>query len=86
MQKQIGSGDQVAAGQQLAALQKYYTKDFLPALNKNSDSEHRLEHVWPATPALQELQALYIAENPNPTGEKDNLVQLPIDNAYTLLP
>jgi methyl-accepting chemotaxis protein len=55
-------------------LKQYYKKDYLARLNPNVDVKHTVEEYFknmqlPTTI----LQHFYIAANPNPTGQKDNL-------------
>ncbi|MDH3990978.1 MAG: cache domain-containing protein, partial [Gammaproteobacteria bacterium] len=51
-------------------LRDYYRNEFLPRLNANLDEHAELSTFWPTGSAILALQDLYIASNPNPTGEK----------------
>ena len=56
-----GSGD---------AVESYYREEFLPRLAENQQNISQPEMYWPEERTAQLLQYLYIAGNPNPTGEK----------------
>ena len=58
---------------QTAALQRFYADDFLPKLAANTDSEPVAESYVPASPAAAYLQYHYIAGNPHPYGQKQEL-------------
>ncbi|MEH6606340.1 MAG: response regulator [Pseudomonadales bacterium] len=53
-----------------AALQAYYEQEFIPRLAENQNLAPDLVNYWPENGATQLLQYLYIADNPNETGEK----------------
>ncbi len=58
---------------QLAALRRFYADDFLPKLAAATDSEPAVESYLPAGPAAAYLQYHYIAGNPHPYGQKQDL-------------
>lgn len=59
--------------EQAATVQRFYTDDFLPKLAANTDSEPVAESYLPASPAAAYLQYHYIAGNPHPYGQKQDL-------------
>jgi len=61
------SGDRVSS-----VLEDYYYREFLPRLGKNSLTENlkRSDTFIPRDATARVLQELFIAGNPNPTGEK----------------
>lgn len=66
---------------QLPPLQNYYEQEYFPRLQKTIQGEPLLKHYLPKNPAAQYLQLQYIANNPNPVGEKDKL-QTPETASY----
>ena len=64
-------------------LRDYYTDEFLPRLNANLDERAELSTFWPTGSAILALQDLYIASNPNPTGEKHLLSAADDDSDYS---
>ncbi len=61
-------------------LMQYYTDKFFPRLAENLSGDLDFQTYRPASQAAQYLQYYYIADNPNPLGEKDRLVD-PGDNS-----
>jgi GAF domain-containing protein/HAMP domain-containing protein len=55
------------------ALKRYYTDEFIPRLNDNSDWIESVEHYLPPETKTSVLQYQYIAHNPHPTGKKSLL-------------
>ena len=55
------------------ALEAYYRDEFFPRLTSNQSDVAHLENYWPGQRAGELLQYLYIADNPNATGEKHQL-------------
>ncbi|MDY6785927.1 MAG: adenylate/guanylate cyclase domain-containing protein [Cyanobacteriota bacterium] len=55
------------------AIARYYTQTFLPRLAKNIEGTPTLDTYLPRSAAARYLQFHYIANNPAPVGEKDNL-------------
>ena len=57
-------------------LEAYYIKEFFPRLSKNllSDNELKYSTYRPSGQAGRYLQYYYLASNPNPVGEKDQLL------------
>lgn len=56
-------------------LKSYYTSEFLTKLNKNMPSPKGMQEFWSNNPTTVKLQYQYISNNPNNTGEKDNLMR-----------
>ena len=73
-----GSGAQADT----AVLTDWYTKEFLPRVDKVAAGHTPLEGLMPADPVARRLQADYIARNPNPIGKKDQLVEAPGGSRY----
>ncbi|MBE7383134.1 MAG: HAMP domain-containing protein [Leptolyngbya sp. SIO1E4] len=55
-------------------IQQYYEENFFPELGKAIPGNFNYENYEPGSQAAKYLQYYYIAENPNPVGEKDGLV------------
>ena len=53
---------------------QYYRQEFLPRLAKSDGGSPIVESYTPKSPASQYLQYYYIADNPNPVGKKQQLV------------
>ncbi|MFM7077069.1 MAG: hypothetical protein ACKO3G_13525, partial [Planctomycetaceae bacterium] len=66
---------------QLAALRRFYADDFLPKLAAATDSEPAVESYLPAGPAAAYLQYHYVAGNPHPYGQKQDLATAPDDTS-----
>ena len=60
-------------------IKSYYENEFLTRLNANSLEKHNIEEFVVKNDAGALLQSIYIADNPNPVGEKHNLSYLEID-------
>lgn len=69
--------------ERLKELEKFYSEKFLPELAKNTDDTYTLADVLPSRPAGKEVQALFIAENPSPIGDKSRLLRHKVENPYT---
>ena len=68
---------------QTKALSHFYQKDFLPKLEQiNKGGNLIVELFWPRTKAGQVAQGLYIAENKNKIGEKDEMFQSSAKGVY----
>jgi class 3 adenylate cyclase len=65
-----------------AVLVDWYTKEFLPRIDKVAGSHTPLEGLMPTDPVARRLQADYIARNPNPTGQKVLLEAAPGGSRY----
>jgi class 3 adenylate cyclase len=65
------------------SLTQFYRKEFIPRLQKNIDGAAILEAYLPQTPASQYLQYHYMAENPNPVGEKSRLTHIEDGSDYS---
>jgi len=66
------------AGDYNRALQEYYSAEFLSRL-VSSDTNQSAEQFLPSGEAARYLQYLYIADNPNPVGQKE-LMDAPAGN------
>jgi methyl-accepting chemotaxis protein len=64
-------------------LEKYYQQEFTVELNSRLQSQFTANEFMPTAPGSKALQALYIAENPNPSGSKQNLDSAPDGSAYS---
>ena len=60
-------------------IKNYYKKEFLTRLNDNSVRVHTVDDFFIKHGAGALLQSIYIAENPNPVGEKHQLTYLEDD-------
>jgi serine phosphatase RsbU (regulator of sigma subunit) len=54
----------------------YYENEFLPRLNDNSKTKHTTEEFIIGNEAGSLLQSIFIADNPNPVGEKHHLTKI----------
>ncbi len=59
--------------EQKEKLTDYYNKEYFPKLDQLKDSKPNVEIFWPRSRAGRRAQSIYLAENPNKTGEKDKL-------------
>jgi methyl-accepting chemotaxis protein len=64
-------------------LEKYYQQQFIVELNNRLQSQFTAEQFMPTAPGSKALQALYIAENPNSSGSKQNLDAAADGSAYS---
>jgi methyl-accepting chemotaxis protein len=64
-------------------LEKYYQQQFTVELNKRLQSQFTAEQFMPTAPGSKALQALYIAENPNTSGDKQNMDKSADGSAYS---
>ncbi|MCB0208373.1 MAG: HAMP domain-containing protein [Anaerolineae bacterium] len=58
---------------QMSALRDYYQNEYLTRLTPNLEQPVTVDMYIPTDPGALMAQYLYIAANPNPTGEKDRL-------------
>lgn len=66
------------------AIANYYSNDFLPQLKKNTGSQDlETNSFLPTLQAGRYLQYYYIADNPNPIGEKNKLLNPGDGSEYT---
>ena len=65
-----------------AALETWYTKAFLPSLDKVAGGHPPLEGLMPADPVARRLQADYIARNAAPDGQRSALLTAPGNSRY----
>lgn len=65
------------------AIENYYTEEFLPRLAQNIDGEPIVEIYKPKERAALYLQYHYIANNPKPVGEKDELMRANDNSEYS---
>lgn len=64
-------------------LETYYQQQFIIELNNRLQSNFSANQFMPTAPGSKALQALYIAENPNPSGSKQNLDTASDGSAYS---
>ncbi len=76
-------GRQALAPERRQLLTKYYINEYIDDLTQSGEMPD-LTSLLPKTDRALELQTLFIAENPNPKGERSKLADHPIGNAYTL--
>jgi serine phosphatase RsbU (regulator of sigma subunit) len=57
-------------------MRKYYKDEFIAHLDSNSDKTHKVDDFFIKNESGTLLQSIYIANNPNPPGEKHNLTYL----------
>lgn len=62
-------------------VQKYYEDEFLPRLRAHVIHEPQLDSYLPTDPTALYLQYYYIVRNPNPTGDKYILDDMPEDTS-----
>ena len=66
------------------SLNTYYSEEFFPRLSKNTGKEKLQYSIYrPGGQAARYLQYYYIAENPNPVGEKEKLLDPGDGSEYT---
>lgn len=65
------------------AIRNYYSEEFLPRLAQNIDGEPIVEIYKPQERVAQYLQYHYIANNPKPVGQKDELMQADDNSEYS---
>ena len=64
-------------------LSNYYTQEFFPRLSENIEGRPIFEIYKPKQQAAQYLQYHYIANNPKPVGQKDELIQADDQSEYS---
>jgi methyl-accepting chemotaxis protein len=67
------------------ALRRYYTDAFGAKYREETGSAADIDAIFPRGPAVQALQAAYIANNPNPLGQKENLDFADDGSPYALI-
>jgi class 3 adenylate cyclase len=77
-------GKQPLTPERRALLEKFYNQDYIPKLGSASFGIPDASSLMPRSDRALDLQALFIAENPNPLGERAKLVDHPVSNPYTL--
>lgn len=65
------------------AVKEYYKSEFLPRLNLSTSGENTIDQYWVDDFTTTILQYRYIANNPNPTGSKDDLDFATDDSQYS---
>jgi class 3 adenylate cyclase len=63
-------------------LKDFYTDEFLPRLAAHIEGSPVIEQYLPTRAAARYLQHQFIAANPHPVGEKQQLTEIPGDTAY----
>lgn len=76
-------GKQALAPERRQLLMQYYLNEYIDDLTQSGEMPD-LTGLLPKTDRALELQTLFIAENPNPKGERSKLSDHPVSNAYTL--
>ncbi|MGK7929979.1 MAG: adenylate/guanylate cyclase domain-containing protein [Microcystaceae cyanobacterium] len=71
--------------QQEKELRDYYQKEIIPRLNIVSQDEASVNTYFPKTNAGKNLQYHYIANNPNPIGEKEKLDKADDNSTYSAI-
>jgi class 3 adenylate cyclase len=66
-------------------IKAYYEDDFLPKLAQKTGKHPILDAYLPRTAAARYLQYQYIANNPNPSGEKYKLVDAKDGSGYSIV-
>ncbi|MBD2185342.1 adenylate/guanylate cyclase domain-containing protein [Aerosakkonema funiforme] len=66
-----------------AEIERYYQTEFFPRLSKTIEGVPNYETYAPTSQAAQYLQYHYIAKNPNPIGQKDELVDAKDGSEYS---
>ena len=66
--------EDVLSEAQSEKLADYYNKIYFPKLDQLEDGKSNVEIFWPRSKAGQRAQSLYISENPNGVGEKDQQI------------
>ncbi len=66
-------------------LAKFYEQKFLPKINETATTPLTLEDIFPLEEKTIILQALYIAQNPNPLEQKRDYNKAPDGSAYSQL-
>jgi hypothetical protein len=79
--QQLAANQETAAGSR--ALATYYRQQFLPRLDKTHAGTPNLQAYLPTEAATRHLQAQYIATNPNPVGQKQQLMAAADGSAYS---
>jgi len=74
-------GKRAVTPEQVAGLEGYYTKEFLPRLAKNIKGDPAYETYRPNTPEALYLQYHYIANNPEEVGKKAKLQKAAADES-----
>lgn len=68
--------------QQVSGLRSFYNKEFAPRLSDNVGQTINPDAFLPASILARSLQYQYIANNPNPIGDKDKLKTVGNNTAY----
>ncbi|MBE9042150.1 adenylate/guanylate cyclase domain-containing protein, partial [Oscillatoriales cyanobacterium LEGE 11467] len=65
--------NEVISSETSQKVKNYYTQEFFPKLSENIEGEQVFSNYRPTTQVGLYLQDLYLASNPSPVGEKDEL-------------
>jgi hypothetical protein len=65
------------------SLTNFYNNDFLPSYNRTATVKKTVVDVFPTNKNTIILQALFIAQNPNPINKKQEYIQSPVKNGYS---
>ncbi|HXW86142.1 MAG TPA: hypothetical protein VEK38_02245, partial [Candidatus Bathyarchaeia archaeon] len=67
----------------IKSLTNFYNNDFLPSYNRTASIKKTATDVFPTEKNTVILQALYIAQNPNPINKKQEYTQAPDKSSYS---
>ncbi|MEE8143326.1 MAG: adenylate/guanylate cyclase domain-containing protein [Planctomycetota bacterium] len=73
----------VEEGAQSEALHRYYSGEFIPALDSHTHHSNPVHLYMPSQQTTLYLQHHYIANNPHPRGKKDNLMAAEDGSRYS---
>jgi len=71
----LDARDAAPIGDGKEAVRTYYEEDFIPRLEEGTGTDGAADSYVPEEGHIQYLQNKYIASNPNPVGEKDQLAR-----------
>ena len=75
--------NEVISSETAQKIENYYTQEFFPRLSENIQGEQVFANYRPTTQAGLYLQDLYLAGNPSPVGEKDELTDAKDGSQYS---
>ncbi len=78
-------GVDVLNDEQKEKLTDYYNKEYFPKLDQLKGGKSNVEIFWPRSRAGRRAQSLYIAENPNESGKKDEFYSSSAVTSYDMV-
>ena len=66
-----------------SSLEAYYNEEFISRLNRQTGKKNAIDPYLETGDVAKYFQYHYITNNPNPTGEKDNLYKAPDNSKYS---